>query len=457
MAEGWTPPPLSAWGDGSASSDCPAIDEALPSSSACEVQAQRARKRPAEELEAQNSLARVRRCGESYEAFAPYQQLSGVQRAIIARIIGMLDTEKDSVVISNPQQPQSPIVYVTNAWQDMCGYNSFQAIGRNPRVTQGEGSDPATIAGMRTALSNQQACRVRLINYRGYNHEPFWNCLSVQPIFFQKKLVLFAARLQDYSHRLTRLVSLQPAQFCKSGSCFQYRVRLGQLKSARSLSQARCVDVTAKDLRSDSDSVDAEDDDTAGDSTDTSDVCGPSMAGPAQQLPGVPTRHVKRLGFGGLVLEPEYLLDRLRHECHDLGMPCVSQELEFGGTEVMRMEIHGRPILGDSVAGGASSSGGGGSGGGGASSSLALAVADGGSADGGDGGLRAVVHVMPEDDEGTYAISLMRLVGDTFAFHSLYRKLRSRLEDITLLPSLASKQPPPRTGPGASLGLVPVD
>lgn len=46
-------------------------------------------------------------------------------------------------------------------------------------------------------------------------------------------------------------------------------------------------------------------------------------------------------------------------------------------------------------------------------------------------GLRAVVHVMPEDDEGTYAISLMRLVGDTFEFHNLYRQLRGRLSDIT--------------------------
>ena len=55
---------------------------------------------------------------------------------------------------------------------------------------------------------------------------------------------------------------------------------------------------------------------------------------------------------------------------------------------------------------------------------------------GGGGGsgesLRALVHVMPEDTDGSYSISLMRLVGDTFEFHALYRSLRERLNDITV-------------------------
>jgi len=74
----------------------------------------------------------------------------------------------------------------------------------------------------------------------------------------------------------------------------------------------------------------------------------------------------------------------------------------------------------------------------------ALSAAGGGAVDaGGDasaaatigsdrGGLRALVHVLPEDQEGTYSISLMRLVGDTFEFHALYRALRDRLTDISL-------------------------
>jgi len=434
--ESWSCPPLEGWGEGSGSGDRTAAEDERVTTSCGDAASRRPRKRQGDELlQAMPSCARARHAGEGYESFATYQQLSVVQRSIIARIIGMLDTEQDSVVISNPLLPQSPIVYVTNAWQDMCGYNMGQAIGRNPRVTQGEGSDPETIRGMGIALSNQQACRVRLVNYRGYNHEPFWNCLSVQPILFRGDLVLFAARLQDYSHRLQRLVSLTPAQFTKCGSCFQYRVRLSDLHSARSLSQARVVDVTARELGAEI--VEVEGDDPDGDAGSARDA-----SGGAAQTQGLPPRHVKRLGFGGLNLEPEYLLDRLRHECNDLGVPCVAQELEVAGTEVMRMEIRGKPGGSSSASSFAPLSPAATA----AASTTAASVSDVAGAEGrGTGlpgspsaeapGLRAVVHVMPEDDEGTYAISLMRLVGDTFEFHNLYRKLRERLSDITLLGS----------------------
>lgn len=253
----------------------------------------------------------------------------------------------------------------------------------------------------------------------------------MQPIFFKGELVLFAARLQDYSHRLTRLVSLKPAQFCKSGSCFQYRVRLGNLRSARSLSQARIVDVTARDLDNASVGIYASD-------TEEMDVA----VGVGAPGGGVPPRHVKRLGFGGLQLEPEYLLDRLRHECNDLGFPAITQDVEVAGTEVMRMEIRGGPAVFGAAAGGSSADAGaplGAAGAGGISGISGIS---------GAAGMRAVVHVMPEDDEGTYAISLMRLQGDTFEFHSLYRKLRERLGDVTQMPPV----PPLRVSASAAAG-----
>ena len=89
------------------------------------------------------------------------------------------------------------------------------------------------------------------------------------------------------------------------------------------------------------------------------------------------------------------------------------------GAEVLRMEI--------AAMGGAASAGHGGSAGG--------APPCGGTLGGGGGSgesLRALVHVMPEDTDGSYSISLMRLVGDTFEFHALYRSLRERLNDITV-------------------------
>ena len=56
-----------------------------------------------------------------------------------------------------------------------------EAVGKNPRLTQGEASDKATMHTMRCALDQQRACKVRLINYRGGSNNAFWNCLSVRP------------------------------------------------------------------------------------------------------------------------------------------------------------------------------------------------------------------------------------------------------------------------------------
>ena len=117
---------------------------------------------------------------EPHQQSDAFGQLTLPQKRIINRVVAMLDSKRDSVVFTNPLQPNGPIVYVTNAWQDMCGYTAQQAVGENPRLMQGEGTDPETVRSMRLALSNQQPCRVRIINYRGYNREPFWNCLSVR-------------------------------------------------------------------------------------------------------------------------------------------------------------------------------------------------------------------------------------------------------------------------------------
>lgn len=375
-----------------------------------------------------------------YEKMATFQALTQTQRAIIRKVVDKLDTERDSVVITNPLQPQGPIVYVTNAWQDMCGYNMQQAVGQNPRLTQGEGTDPDTVKTMKLALGAQQPCRVRIINYRGYNREPFWNCLSVQPIFFNRELVLFAARLQDYSHRMAPLMSLKPAQFCKTGDLFQMRVRLPELRSAKALAHPRHIDVTPSDLgwgEADGGHAGAATDAGAAEAT----ISGFGAGGPSANASAMPPpRHVKRLAFGGLELEPEYLLDRLRHECAELNLPCQSQEVRVNGAEVMRMEVASAPPAaststldageGSSSSGAAVGAASSSSSNGGGTSGAALSLP---SATEAGGGLRALVHVMPEGNEdGTYAISLMRLVGDTFEFHALYRQLRDRLTDITV-------------------------
>jgi len=308
-----------------------------------------------------------------------FLQLSSLQRAIIHRLRGMLDTHSDSVVITNPLSPRSPIVYVTEAWQEMCGYSMSQAVGQNPRLTQGENTDKETIRGMGIALSERRSCKVRLINYRGYNHEPFWNCLSVHPIFHQNNLVLHIAQLHDYSHRLNQLVSHRPIQFCVTDEHFQRSVPLTSIAGASHLRRPSRLALTSKHVVIER-GVDGEDVVTFVEDSEA----------PPDTLK-LPTLHVKRLGFFRIDLEPMYLIDRLVDEAEQMNLEAHASTTCGGDSEIYRLDVT--------------------------------------SSNEGGGRVTAALHVLPEEN-GRYCITMTRLQGDTFGYHSLYRTLRQRLVDL---------------------------
>ena len=108
-----------------------------------------------------------------------FRNLTFVQRGCIERLDALLDHGRQSVVVTDALSPNAPIVYVTSRWESMCGYDQRSAVGCNPRLTQGPETDRAAIEGMRLAVKEQRACKIRVVNYRGFDQQPFWNCLSV--------------------------------------------------------------------------------------------------------------------------------------------------------------------------------------------------------------------------------------------------------------------------------------
>lgn len=332
------------------------------------------------------ALLRVDEDKQAHERTPAYAQLTSVQKAIMARMIQMLNSENDSVVITNPLVPNSPIVHVTQAWQAMCGYTTREACGQNPRFTQGENTDQDTIRHLSHALQQQKPCKVRLLNYRGYSGEPFWNCLTVHPVFHKKQLVLFAARLQDYSHRLNRLTMVTPAQFCKMNDNLVCRISLSNMGSARDLAQPHPPAIMVgriEDLDDDYMRASSSGDVVASDADKEEDV-----------VPTVPCSMVKRLSFPRLSLEPEYLRERLEDECAILRWGCHMSEVTACGLGIIRLEV----VQPDPT--------------------------------GGTDGVRALVHVLPEQGGGVYTMNITRLSGDTFRYHALYRRLKERLVDL---------------------------
>ncbi len=56
------------------------------------------------------------------------------------------------ILITDPRQPDNPIIYASPGFERLTGYQAAEVVGRNCRFLQGAGSDPATVAAIREAV-----------------------------------------------------------------------------------------------------------------------------------------------------------------------------------------------------------------------------------------------------------------------------------------------------------------
>ncbi len=85
------------------------------------------------------------------------------------------------ITVSDPSQPDNPLVFCNPAFLEMTGYAAEELLGRNCRVLQGPNTDPAAKRAIRDALAEERSVAVEIINYRK-DGSTFWNALSIRPI-----------------------------------------------------------------------------------------------------------------------------------------------------------------------------------------------------------------------------------------------------------------------------------
>lgn len=85
------------------------------------------------------------------------------------------------VIITDARQPDQPIVYVNEAVETLSGYTGAELLGRNCRVLQGPGTDPAARAVLRRAISREEPVSTRLLNQRP-DGTTWWNELHLTPV-----------------------------------------------------------------------------------------------------------------------------------------------------------------------------------------------------------------------------------------------------------------------------------
>jgi PAS domain S-box-containing protein len=86
------------------------------------------------------------------------------------------------VVVSDPNQPDCPIVYANPAFFRLTGYAAPEVIGRNCRFLQGPGTDPAHVHAIRRAIAERRSLDIELVNYRR-DGTRFVNELHISPVF----------------------------------------------------------------------------------------------------------------------------------------------------------------------------------------------------------------------------------------------------------------------------------
>ncbi len=97
-------------------------------------------------------------------------------------LIAVVEATGAEIVIADPTRPDMPLVYCNRAFLEMTGYEAREVVGRNCRFLQGPDTDPATIAEIRAAMAEARPTSVEILNHRK-DGAPFWNALSLRPIF----------------------------------------------------------------------------------------------------------------------------------------------------------------------------------------------------------------------------------------------------------------------------------
>src|SRR5690606_11353717 len=69
-----------------------------------------------------------------------------------------MQTVSQGIIITDPNQPDNPIVYANNGFERITGYSTEEVLGKNCRFLQGKNTSKEAADILRQSIATGQAC-----------------------------------------------------------------------------------------------------------------------------------------------------------------------------------------------------------------------------------------------------------------------------------------------------------
>jgi PAS domain S-box-containing protein len=126
-------------------------------------------------------------------------QRTSAEHTYLAAAIEQLSV---GVLISDPNQPDNPLVFVNPAFTKITGHTAEEALGRNARFLKCEDSDPSKLKCIRESLRERRLYKEVILNKRK-DGTVFHNALVINPVFNNHgELLNFVGLIEDVTARV---------------------------------------------------------------------------------------------------------------------------------------------------------------------------------------------------------------------------------------------------------------
>ena len=112
-----------------------------------------------------------------------------------------VETTRMPMIVTDPHQPDNPIVFANQAFLRMTGYTPQELVGTNCRFLQGPETERETVSEVRRAIAERKEIATEILNYRK-DGSTFHNALFISPVHDEDgTLLFFFASQLDVSER----------------------------------------------------------------------------------------------------------------------------------------------------------------------------------------------------------------------------------------------------------------